>query len=167
MLSVKYGNHKKGFSLLETVAAMTVFSLVVTAGGGLWSSLLQSWRRQEGDSAAMGNLGWAMEFISGEIRGAFNLAVSPGGESLGFELAPGGPANRFWYWRAGSVLYRGQGADLAAAGSASQELANLIIDNPDGSDIFILNGGLLRIELSAGKNSRDYTLISQARLRNE
>ena len=159
-------NNGKGFSLLESMVAVTVFGLVITAGGGILASLQQSWRRQESSSAVMGSLGWAEEFMSNEIRGGGNLTVSPTGGSLGFELPPGGVANRFWYWRDGSVIYRGRGGDLAAAASASQELANLIINNPDGSNIFILNNGLLRIELSAGKNNHNYTLINQVRSRN-
>jgi prepilin-type N-terminal cleavage/methylation domain-containing protein len=162
----KSGQAKKGFSLLESMVAVTVFGLVITAGGGILASIQQSWRRQEGSSEAMGNLGWAEEFISNEIRGAGNLAVSSGGESVGFELSPGGPSNRFWYWRSNAVIYRGRGVDLAVANSAPHELANLIINNPDGNNIFILNSGLLRIELSAGKNNYNYTLISQVRSRN-
>ena len=57
--------------------------------------------------------------------------------------------------------------DLVAAGTAAQELANLIINNPDGNSIFSLDSsGLLRIELSAGKNNYNYTLINQVRPRN-
>ena len=103
--------------------------------------------------------------MSNEIRGAGNLTVPSG--KLGFELPPGGAPNRFWYWRDGSVIYRGQGVDLVAAGTAAQELANLIINNPDGNSIFSLDSsGLLRIELSAGKNNYNYTLINQVRPRN-
>ena len=69
----------KGFSLLESMVAITVFGLVITAGGGILASIQQSWRRQESTSAVMGNLGWAEEFMSNEIRGAGNLTLSSGG----------------------------------------------------------------------------------------
>ena len=110
--------------------------------------------------------------MANEIRNSANLVIVSG-ESLQFELPPGGSSNRIWYWRGDdsaygtrSVVYRGSGVGLGNANNNRQELANLIVNNPSGNNIFNLNGNLIRIELSAGMDSYNYTLRTQARSRN-
>lgn len=87
-----------------------------------------------------------------------------------------------------TFIYRGTGNNIAAAYPGRQQLANFIVDNPDlvnnGTGLppadglvdptFILNNGLLTVELTlrprptvaVGRENRNYTLITQARPKN-
>ena len=163
---------KKGFSLIEVMVALTVFALVITAAGGTFASIQQAWKRQSATLDLVNNSRWAMEFMVNEIRGAGNFNIVSA-ERVQFELPPGGPSNRVWYWRGDggsygsrSTIFRGRGAGLGNANLNRQELANLIADNPGGSNIFNLNIGVVTLELTVKKGNSSYTLRSQARPRN-
>ena len=161
-----------GFTLLEVMVAVAVFSLVMTGISGVLLSIQQGWQRQKAGLDLVQNARWSMEFMVNEIRQGGNL-VPGAGDRLQFELPSGDGSNRIWYWRGDggnygnmSMMFRGRGADLGNANDNRQELANLIVDNPSGNNIFKLIGDLLTIELTTNKEGRNYTLRSQVRPRN-
>ncbi|OGX26706.1 MAG: hypothetical protein A3J51_03655 [Omnitrophica WOR_2 bacterium RIFCSPHIGHO2_02_FULL_45_21] len=176
----KSGQARKGFSLLEAMVAMTVFSLVITAGGGIFVSLQAAWRRQKGGIKVIENSAWAMEFMANELRGRGNILIWDAGGALSSQL-PADVVDVVWYWRGeggafgnSDVIYRGSGLTKANANTNRQELANLIVDNTSGNDIFNILDGLLTIELTLRPQpaqaenlyNRDYTLRTQLRARN-
>lgn len=169
---------KAGFSLLEVMVAVTVFALVVAAGGGIFVSLQQAWRRQKATISLTQNVRWAMEFMSNEIRHA-TVSGNPawariqplaGGTQLSFGKDPNADNNPPWqqiqYRRQGAVLqrrWRQRQPNTAWSLWQNTELANFIaVPNPDLVDnntglppsdgiadpIFIVNNGLVTIELT-------------------
>lgn len=174
---------KKGFSLLEVLVAVTVFGLVAAAAGGTFAPMQQAWRKQRNSISLVQNGRWAMEFITNELRQGGAVTISGGGQRLQFRPYPGPPAAFVWCWRgnggglgAATIIYRGTGANIAAANGNRQELANFIVfPNPSGNDIFTdAGGGLYALELTVrpnpaqplGRENRNYVLITQARPRN-
>lgn len=134
--------------------------------------------------------GWGDIAILAGGRGA-RLGIDADGDSV--------VDTRVVFWRGNTAsdttgqghqnyLYRGIGNNIAPAYPTRQQLANFIVNNPDlvnnatglpPSDgaidpVFILNGGLLNIELTVrprptslvGRENRDYTLRTQVRVRN-
>lgn len=178
---------KYGFTLVEIMVSIVVFAIVMVAVGETFFSVRQTWQRQKQTLDLVQNIRWAMDFMGNEIRQGGNVVVgseSWGAESvvrLQFELPPGGANNRVRYFRGNgasfgptSALYRKSGAGLGPPADR-QELANLIVDNPSGNNIFIdVGGGLYRIELTVrpkptqpeGPGNRSYTLRNQVRPRN-
>lgn len=178
---------KYGFTLVEIMVSIVVFAIVMVAVGETFFSVRQTWQRQKQTLDLVQNIRWAMDFMSNEIRQGGNVVVgseSWGGESVNriqFELPPGGPANRVRYWRGNGLsfgntttLYRKTGPGLGPP-SLTQELANFIVDNPSGNNIFIGGGGsLYRFELTVrpkptqpeGPGNRSYTLRNYVRPRN-
>lgn len=162
----------KGFSLIELTVALTVFAIIITASGGTFASIQRAWQRQKRIIDTVQNARWAMEFMVNEIRGGGNLSVLPG-ERVWFELPPGGPLNRVWYWRGNggvfgsrSIIFRGPGTGWGNANNNRQELVNLIVDNPTGNDVFRVISNLYIIELTVEKDGQQYTLRSQVKQRN-
>lgn len=176
----------KGFTLPEIIVAFTILALVMVTASGLFISVNQAWQRQRQTIDLVQNARWAVEFMVREIRQGRNVSVDLefwGGESvfrLQFELPPGGSDNRVRYFRGNgagfgptNVLYRKSGAGLGPPADR-QELANFIVDNPNGNPIFSLVGGVLTIELTVrprpqdpeGRGNRNYTVRTQVRPRN-
>jgi prepilin-type N-terminal cleavage/methylation domain-containing protein len=175
---------RKGFTLLEVLVAIAVFALIVTAAAGTFAAIQTAWRKQRNTIDLAQNARWAMEFMANEIRqGGAPIAISGGSQRISFRPYPGPLTPLVWYWRGNggalgtsSIMYRGTGANIAAANAARQELANFIVfPNPSGNAIFINPAaGLYTIELTvrprpaaaAGQENRDYTLRTQVRVRN-
>ncbi|OGX26658.1 MAG: hypothetical protein A3J51_00445 [Omnitrophica WOR_2 bacterium RIFCSPHIGHO2_02_FULL_45_21] len=164
--------NRNGFTLIEVMVAITVFSLVIIAAGSVFISISQSWQRQRSAIELLQNIRWTMELMTNEIRQGGNFTVVSG-DRVQFEFSPGGPTRRVWYWRGDGgtygqtqIIYRGAGAGLGAANGNRQELANFIVDNSSGNPIFALAGGRVTIELTASKESKSYSLRTQVRPRN-
>jgi prepilin-type N-terminal cleavage/methylation domain-containing protein len=179
----EYPVSRKGFSLLEVLVAVTVFGLVVAAAAGTFASMQQAWRKQKSAIGLVQNSRWALEFITNELRQGGTVTISGGFQRLQFRPFPGPPTAFVWYWRGNggglgtaTIIYRGTGANIAAANGNRRELANFIVfPNPSGNNIFInAGGGLYTIELTlrpqptqpAGRENRNYVLSTQARPRN-
>jgi len=163
---------KRGFTLIEVMVAVTVFALVMTTISGILLLVQQGWQRQKTDLDLLQNARWAMDFMISEIRQGGNITILPP-DRLHIELDTDGnniADTRVWYWRGdagnygdSSVIFRGTGVNLDTANNNRQELANFIVDNPSGNNMF--NSGLF-IELTTAKETRTYTLRSQVRPRN-
>jgi prepilin-type N-terminal cleavage/methylation domain-containing protein len=170
---------KKGFSLLEIIAATAVFALIVTSAGGLFVSLQRAWQGQKTIIDLVQNARGAMEFMTNEIRSGRSVNVVSG-DRLKFQLSINGdgtwPWQEVWYWRGDggtygstSSIFRGicaVGGGLGNANNNRQELANFVVNNPSNS-LFRNSGlGSYIIELTVAQNNRSYTLRTQARPRN-
>ncbi|MFH0790310.1 MAG: prepilin-type N-terminal cleavage/methylation domain-containing protein [Candidatus Omnitrophota bacterium] len=133
-------NNIKGFTLLETLVAITVFVFIVAAAGGTFSSIQQAWRKQKAAVNLVQNARWAMEFMDNEIRQGGTVTFPgplPAGRAIRFQPYPG-TTPLVWYWRGNGggtgntdILYRGTGVAFAAANANRQELANFVVNNPD------------------------------------
>lgn len=201
---------KKGFSLLEVLVAIATFAFVIAATGGVFVSIQRAWRKQRAAINLIQNARWGMEFMSNQIRhttvtgnpGWARAQISGGGDRLSIGLDTNADEvadTRVWFWRGNTAsdttglgdrtyIYRGVGANIAAAYGTRQQLANFIVNNQDLVDnttglppadglndpIFILNNGLITVELTfrpnpavvVGTENRNYALITQARPRN-
>lgn len=147
---------KKGFSLLEIIAATAVFALIVSSAGGLFVSLQRAWQGQKTIIDLVQNARQAMEVMTNEIRNGGSVYVY--GDRVQFVL------NGSWvsYWRTGSTIFRG----LGWFPSSGSELANFVVNSPSGS-LFRDSGlGSYIIELTVAQNNRSYTLRTQVRPRN-
>lgn len=177
ILGFKTNISRKGFTLLEILVAVTIFSLVAAGVGGVFISVRKAWLSQKGTVDVVQNSRWAMEFMCNEIRQAGSINTNPGGLPQGQVIRlrphPGPPTDFVWYWRGDSVsettpngysscLYRGVGNNINQAYAVRYQLANIIVPNPDlvnnitgfpspdgiADPIFIENAGLVTIELT-------------------
>lgn len=182
-----------GFTLLEVLVAIAVFSLIVTAAAGTFAAIQAAWRKQRNIMDLAQNARWAMEFMANEIRlssasaapGWAQVQIQAGGRRIQFGRDADGDGDvdgsdiQVQFERpagANTILRRRQRTGGGGPWGAWQELANYIVfPNPSGNFIFINAGsGLYTIELTVrprptaavGRENRDYTLRTQARVRN-
>ncbi len=177
ILGFKTKRLRTGFTLLEILLAVTIFSLVAAGIGGVFISVRKSWLIQKGTVDVVQNGRWAMEFMCNEIRQAGSINTNPGGLPQGQVIRlrpyPGPPNDFVWYWRGDSAsdgtpngyssyLYRGVGNNISQAYAVRYQLANIVVPNPDlvnnttgfaspdgiADPIFIESAGLLTIELT-------------------
>ena len=161
---------KKSFTLLEIMVALVVFAMITMSIGGVFVFVQKTWQKQRDIIDLVQNARWAMEFMSNEVREAGNTSISiyGSGNELKFDIDPdndGSPPFRtIDYQKNGTILRRRwkQGADR----HAWEDLANFVVSNPDGNDIFTINDNLITIELTVEKNGRQYTLKTEVRARN-
>jgi prepilin-type N-terminal cleavage/methylation domain-containing protein len=172
----KTDRRKSGFTLVEVMAGLLVFSLIVSSSAGIFIAIQQSWIKQRDSVDLIQNNRWAMEFIIHELMQGGGAQVTGGGTRINFDPYPGF-MQPVWYWRGNSAsdltglgdstfLYRGVGGTILQAYLQRQQLANFVADNPSGNDIFAVNSGLVTIELTVNKAGRNYTLRSRVRTRN-
>jgi prepilin-type N-terminal cleavage/methylation domain-containing protein len=183
---------RRGFSLLEVMVAVTVFTLVMIAAGGSFISVQRAWLIQRGTIDRIQNARWAMELMSNEIRhstasgGWGDITVQNNGRTLRVGIDTDGdnvPDTRVVYWRGSTssdaivdgysdYLYRGVGNNSSQAYPTRQQLANFVVDNPinpltgNPYPIFEESGGIVTIRLTVERDSRSYTLRTQVRPRN-
>lgn len=167
---VKNNMFLTGFTLLEIIIALAIFTLASIGVGGAIVSIQQSWQKQKASVNLVNNARWGMEFIANEIRRApatsISLITNPDG--IKFEL-PGGPVYEVRYWRGAAggaygdpnIIYRGQGVGMANANSARKELVNLV----DGAS-FSYIGNLVTIDLTVKKDNNSFRLKTASRPRN-
>lgn len=184
---------RKGFTLLEVLVAIAVFSLIATAAAGTFAAIQAAWRKQRNTIDLAQNARWAMEFIANELR-LSSVAAAPGWAQV--QIQPGGRRIQFGRDADGdgdvdgldiqvqferpagpnTILRRRQRTGGAGPWGAWEELANFIVfPNPSGNAIFINPTlGLYTVELTvrprptvaAGGENRDYTLKTQVRVKN-
>lgn len=172
----------KAFTLVEMLVALAVFCLVIAGAGGAFTSILKTWTRQKNSFSLIENTRWAMEFMTNELRHAdqSHLSVEADGARLRFRMDPEDANNsniiQVEYNVSGSVLQRRWRWVSGGGGwGAYQELANLVVDNPSGNDLFSRAGGLVTIELTVrplpaepeGNANKNYTVRTKVRVRNK
>ncbi len=198
---------RRAFTLVEILISLAVFGLVMAAAGGALYGVYNDWRRQRNYMECIENARWAMEFMGNEIRYTIpspppppprfppwaRLDIQASGQRVSFGIdtdADNSPDTLVWYWQGNTAsdttgfgdrtyLYRGIGNTINVAYNARQQLANFIVNNPSGNDIFSFIGpppdrSYLIIELTLrpnpsaaeGPGNRNYTLRTQVRPRN-
>ena len=155
---------KKGFTLLEIMVALVVFAVIVMSAGSVFVSVQQSWQKQRDIIDLVQNARWAMEFMSNEVRSALNI-ITPSMHENGNELKFNIGTRTIDYQENGAVLQR-RWRQGAGGWHPWEDLADFVVPNPDGNNIFTRNGKLITIELTVEKNNRQYTLRTEVRARN-
>ncbi|MDD4907948.1 MAG: type II secretion system protein [Candidatus Omnitrophica bacterium] len=170
---------KKAFTLVEVLIGLATFGLVMTAVVGILYNIQWGWQRQRDDMICVDNARWAMEFMGTELKQAGNI-TTPASDRAKFDLDTDGDNaadTTVWYWRGNSsadgtglgdstYLYRGIGSGIGQAVAVRQQLANFVINNPSGNNIFDQSSGLVTIELTTSKGTRSYTARTMVRPRN-
>ncbi|MBI4846905.1 MAG: prepilin-type N-terminal cleavage/methylation domain-containing protein [Candidatus Omnitrophica bacterium] len=159
---------KKGFTLLEVMVSITVFSLVFLASGQIFSSIQASWQKQKNTADLLHESRWAMEKMSNELfrAQAASIATAMAGARLRFRIDPDAdgvaPFREIEYIRQATVLNR-RFRDLPGGWvNPYQELANDLAANP----VFSWDGTMVTITMTVNKGAFNYTLITKVRPRN-
>ncbi|MBU4305105.1 MAG: prepilin-type N-terminal cleavage/methylation domain-containing protein [Candidatus Omnitrophica bacterium] len=159
----------RGFTLLEVMISITVFSIVFTSAAGMFSSVQYAWQKQKNSADSLRETQWAMELMINEIRRAEagSVIVSVGGDRIRFQIDPNGDGNppfrQIEYRRQGTVLNRRwRNAGGGGWTNPYQETANYLAALPP----FSSGSGLVTITLDVTKGSVNYVLTSRVRPRN-
>lgn len=167
---------------MEMTVSIAILAIIMVAIGQTFFDVNRSWARQKEMADLVSNSRWAVDFMVREIHRATqvnsNPGVLPAGRILRVRL-PAPSAGYVWYWRGDNssdglaygksdYLYRGIGNNLLAAYNSRSQLANFLTDNLSGNPVFsyIPATGLVNIELTLSRNSRDYFIRSAVKPRN-
>ncbi len=170
-----------GFSLMEILVSLAVFSILILVTSGAFQKVLVDWGKQRDYLDVIQNGRTAMAFMTGELRRAGSLSINGG--NLKFTLPS--VSDPVWYWVGDSaddatgkgdqsMLYRGTGNNINQAYDTRRELANFITANPGGDPNFDVSGSVVYIvftfipdpESLPGSGNRPFTLTTAARKRN-
>jgi prepilin-type N-terminal cleavage/methylation domain-containing protein len=177
-----------GFSLIEILVSLTIFSVMILVAGGVLHKVLIDWGKQRDYIDCIQNGRTAMAFMVNELRNAKAASVHDqnGKTALNF-LWPGytAPSDQVWYWVGNqdddatqrgdrTMLYRGIGSNINNAYDTRKELANFVAPNPGGEDEFDYSNNVVTITLTfmpdpeedEGPGNRAFTLRAQVRPRN-
>lgn len=139
----KYKYSRRSFTLLEVLIVMALFSLISLGVAGIIRTVYQSWLIQRTNLDLIQNARWALQRITQELHQAqvkSLLKVIGGTNTAGFcdgyvesacdaLYAVDVNSNGFYYWRNGTVLYRGEGDTFSAAIANKQEVAEYLYYN--------------------------------------
>ncbi len=131
-MSKTFRSHR-GFTLLETLLAITLFSIVITSSFGVFSMGIQIWKRSQGRSLVERKVVLALERMGQDVRNT--LRVEQKGEGFGQDLLEYEGTASFFELPAIVKLTDKSGASTRQTGSVIYRL------NP--------NGELCRAERSA------------------
>jgi len=169
---------KKTFTLIEVMTTLVIFSIVIVSIAGLFVSVQDSWRGQKDILDAFQNIGWAIEFMSNELRRA--IEVNPISNGIEFRIDPDSDGHGPWLW----IEYSYDNTThkirrrwrQAGPWSDYKDLAKSVVENPDGNDFFTLEEAnrKITIELTtrpnpdepARRGNLNYTLVTTVRIRN-
>jgi len=93
---------RRGFSLLEILVSLAVFSVVMVSAGGIFFIMYRDWTRQRDYLKCMQDVYWGIEFMSVEVRQAeaIDLQPPPSGGFPPQRLRPDMAVDEWvWYWR--------------------------------------------------------------------
>ena len=157
-----------GFTLLEVMISIAVFSIVFGSAAGMFSSVQYAWQKQKNSAEVLRQTQWAMELMINEIRLAESSSVNVGvgGDRLRFQIDPNGDGNppfrQIEYRLQGTVLNRRWRNAGGGWTNPYQETANYL----NAVAPFSWGSGLVTITLDATKGTVNYVLTSQVRPRN-
>lgn len=75
---------KKGFTLVEIIVSLGIFSIVATVALGALMKVISTNRKAQTLQSALTNLDFAIESISRELRTGSNIRCVPGEATIGF-----------------------------------------------------------------------------------
>jgi prepilin-type N-terminal cleavage/methylation domain-containing protein len=79
----KYQNQQSGFTLIEMIVSLGVFSIVVTMTIGAMLVLVSNNQQIQGEQSVMTNLAFAMDTMTREIRTGYNYYCVSAGDNSG------------------------------------------------------------------------------------
>ncbi|MFA5363019.1 MAG: prepilin-type N-terminal cleavage/methylation domain-containing protein [Candidatus Omnitrophota bacterium] len=161
LLSAGIGSEREGFSLIEILVSLIIFSVMILVVGGVLHKVLVDWSRQRDYLDCVQNARASMSFIVNELRNAKSSSVSVenSGTSIRFLWAgQTSSSDRVWYWIGNqdddgtfrgdkAILYRGTGTNLNSAYDERTELANFVANAEIGTDVFDKSGDEVTITL--------------------
>ncbi len=83
--------HEQGFSLIEMIVSLGIFSVIVTTAVGALLVLISTNQKLQGEQSVMTNLSFALDSMTREIRTGYNYYC----DSTYGDGATGGPSNFF------------------------------------------------------------------------
>ena len=124
-----------GFTLLEMVIALGLFSLVTVAFVGITLSLLDAQRKAANAQVVQENARFIMELLTKEIRAGTNFTASttcaPAGKEIRFTTTDPLPPNRTYFFSSNRLMR------LKAFALLASQCANAI--ELSGEDLFVEN----------------------------
>lgn len=75
--------NKRGFTLIEIMVSVTIFTIIITVGMGALVSLLRNYEVTQAEKRVHDSLNYAMETITREIRLGKNYHINPEGIEVG------------------------------------------------------------------------------------
>jgi len=114
--------HKKGFTLIELMVSVAIFSIVMTMSLGALLSIIAAERKAETLKSVVNNLHFALDSMTRSIRTGYGYNC---GSSSGGNCASGGTILYFTDAAGRSMAYcRGNGSTCDASGTAILEKIN-------------------------------------------
>jgi type II secretory pathway pseudopilin PulG len=182
---------KNTFTLIELIISVTLFAMIFISAGGTFYALINNWARQRNAVMVIQDIRWAVKFIGQEVRAGTSAGGPMQAKSnnnpinhlkIGIDSDNNGSRDTMvWYWRGDQAddatqygsrdfIYRGTGADLAAAYTNRVMLCDFVVANPSGNDIFDMSPGnrelIMEITMrptpgtAEGYLNRNFTIIT-------
>lgn len=142
---------QRGFTLIETITAMGVFTLLCIGGLGLLVSAANSWNQDYDRASADTDTGLAMRMIVDELRPSISVMVDTNGQGLTYwrprrdsaghlvvPLQSDGVARRIWRSASGdSLLITGRNRALVSSLTPASGTNRLFTLLPSGKAIAV------------------------------
>lgn len=159
-------NNSKGFSLLEVLVSLTIFSLILSAVVSFLLSMNASNLKTKADREALENAKGAIEQIAYEIRSAKSIYTPTTTENqLSLETSkyiPAGETNTFidFFLCGSAICLKKESQEAIAITSSSVQITNLAFSQ-------ISTGGSpsVQIDLTVNSGASSTSLTSTASLR--
>jgi prepilin-type N-terminal cleavage/methylation domain-containing protein len=100
MFSIK---NKKGFTLIELMVALSIFTMVMVAAVGATVSALSANKRARAAQAIIFNLNYAIETMTRNIRYGKDITIDPSGKCVDFKASSDGNKD-YTYCFAGQTI---------------------------------------------------------------
>lgn len=156
-------NLSQGFTLLEMIVAIFIFSIVVTIASGAMLSMINANRKAQALKTVMNNVNLALDSMSRDIRFGTNYTLVSGASissnfcprsptvCSGLQVSKGVGTTQYFLSEAGTLVRKrtadtdANGQELTSSGAVIQSLDFSI----DGSKVQVMLSGY------AGKNPND------------
>jgi prepilin-type N-terminal cleavage/methylation domain-containing protein len=134
---------QRGFTLIEILVAVAVFSLVIASISGIFVSVLQSQRKALASQALIDGISYNLEYISRALRMArkqtIDLPACLSQSGLNYEITQGGQGIKFLNYQGicyefylnGTRLFQNKGGEILPITSQNLEVSSVKF-NPSG-----------------------------------
>lgn len=154
--------YQRGFTLLEMIVAIFIFSIVVTIASGAMLSMISANRKAQALKTVMNNMNLALDSMSRDVRFGTAYAVvdtitstqgACANTCTGLEVKKGSGTTQYFLSTKGLLMRK---RTIGTAGPLEQELtsAGAVIQTLD----FLVDGKKVQVMISgyAGKDPNDY-----------